>query len=182
MGKIGRWFANFMRGRNGLDYFGYVLSWIYLALMIIQIIVGMFSATASFIMSVFMWMLFFYMMFRIFSKNIRARSRENAAFTKFWVKTPFGKKNAGKFDRFGGYNGYNYNNYNNYNDYADYTDRTRETKETKKKKNKKQKLPRDKDHVYRTCPECKANIRLPKKKGAHSVRCPRCSTLFDVKI
>lgn len=168
MGKIGRWFMNFMKGRNGLDYFGYMLSWIYLALMILQIIVGIFSATASFIMSIFMWVLFFYMMFRIFSKNIRARSKENAAFTKFWVKTPFGKRNASRFDRFGGYNGYGY----------DYTDRTREPK----KKSQKQKLPRDKDHVYRTCPECKANIRLPKKRGAHSVRCPRCSTLFDVKI
>lgn len=166
MGKIGRWFASFMKGRNGLDYFGYMLSWIYLALMLIQIIVGIFSAAASFIMSIFMWALFFYMMFRIFSKNIRARSKENAAFTKFWVKTPFGKKNAGRFDRFGGYNGYGY----------DYTDRTGEPKKKSKK------LPRDKDHVYRTCPECKANIRLPKKKGAHSVRCPRCSTLFDVKI
>lgn len=170
MGKIGRWFANFMRGRNGLDYFGYVLSWIYLVLVIAQLIVGIFSPLASRIMSIFMWALLFYMFFRMFSRNIRARSRENAKFAAFWVKTPFGKRNAGKFDRFGGYNNYGY---------TDYTDKTRAPKNKKKKK---QKLPRDRDHVYRTCPECKANIRLPKKRGKHSVRCPRCSTLFDVKI
>lgn len=170
MGKIGRWFANFMRGRNGLDYFGYVLSWIYLVLVIGQLIVGIFSPLASHIMSIFMWALLFYMFFRMFSRNIRARSRENAKFAAFWVKTPFGKRNAGKFDRFGSYNNYGY---------TDYTDKTRAPKNNKKKK---QKLPRDRDHVYRTCPECKANIRLPKKRGKHSVRCPRCSTLFDVKI
>ena len=39
-----------------------------------------------------------------------------------------------------------------------------------------------KTHVYRTCPKCKATIRLPKKKGSHTVRCPKCSERFDVKI
>lgn len=37
-------------------------------------------------------------------------------------------------------------------------------------------------HVYRVCPSCKAKIRLPRKKGSHSVRCPKCSSLFDVNI
>ena len=39
-----------------------------------------------------------------------------------------------------------------------------------------------KTHVYRTCPECKVTIRLPKKKGKHTVRCPKCSHRFEVKI
>ena len=49
---------------------------------------------------------------------------------------------------------------------------------------KRQKFPdhNKKTHVFRICPECKAKIRLPRKKGAHQVRCPRCKVLFDVHI
>ena len=39
-----------------------------------------------------------------------------------------------------------------------------------------------KTHVYKKCPECKAVLRLPKQKGKHTVRCPKCSERFDVKI
>ncbi|MBQ7170820.1 MAG: hypothetical protein IJR89_00930 [Clostridia bacterium] len=39
-----------------------------------------------------------------------------------------------------------------------------------------------KTNAYRKCPSCKATIRLPRKKGAHSVVCPRCKTKFEVKI
>lgn len=39
-----------------------------------------------------------------------------------------------------------------------------------------------KTHVYRKCPSCRANIRLPKKKGSHTVCCPACRKRFDVKI
>ena len=39
-----------------------------------------------------------------------------------------------------------------------------------------------KTHVYRKCPKCKSNLRLPKSKGEHTVRCPRCTERFDVKI
>ena len=38
-----------------------------------------------------------------------------------------------------------------------------------------------KTHIYRVCPECKSNLRLPKTKGTHTVRCPRCNARFDVK-
>ena len=36
--------------------------------------------------------------------------------------------------------------------------------------------------VFKKCPHCKAVIRLPRKRGSHSVRCPRCSKSFDVKV
>ena len=39
-----------------------------------------------------------------------------------------------------------------------------------------------KTHVYKKCPKCKAVLRLPKKKGSHTVRCPKCQNKFDVKI
>ena len=42
---------------------------------------------------------------------------------------------------------------------------------------------RDKDtHVYRRCPSCRNNLRLPKEKGKHTVVCPCCKHRFDVKI
>ncbi|MBE6537909.1 MAG: hypothetical protein E7671_00400 [Ruminococcaceae bacterium] len=39
-----------------------------------------------------------------------------------------------------------------------------------------------KTHVYRKCPKCRAVLRLPKRKGKHTVRCPRCSDSFEVKV
>lgn len=35
---------------------------------------------------------------------------------------------------------------------------------------------------YRKCPHCKAMLRLPRRKGQHSVVCPRCHERFEVKI
>ncbi len=46
----------------------------------------------------------------------------------------------------------------------------------------KAKMRDRKTHVFRKCPACKADIRLPKVKGAHTVKCPRCSNRFDVNI
>ena len=39
-----------------------------------------------------------------------------------------------------------------------------------------------KTHMYKKCPKCKAVLRLPKSKGKHTVRCPKCDNRFDVKI
>lgn len=39
-----------------------------------------------------------------------------------------------------------------------------------------------KTHRYRTCPYCKATLRLPNKKGNHTVCCPKCNKDFQVKI
>lgn len=41
---------------------------------------------------------------------------------------------------------------------------------------------RDKEHAYRTCPHCKARLRLPRKKGKHTVCCPKCGKDFEVRI
>ena len=38
-----------------------------------------------------------------------------------------------------------------------------------------------KTHIYRQCPACHANLRLPKAKGKHIVKCPRCSMRFETK-
>ena len=41
---------------------------------------------------------------------------------------------------------------------------------------------KDKEHVYRECPTCGATLRLPNRKGKHTVRCPRCGHDFSVKV
>lgn len=39
-----------------------------------------------------------------------------------------------------------------------------------------------KTHRYRKCPKCKAKLRLPRRKGTHTVECPRCHNDFRVTI
>lgn len=39
-----------------------------------------------------------------------------------------------------------------------------------------------KTHVYRKCPNCRANIKLPRKKGKHVCSCPKCHVDFKVKV
>ena len=45
----------------------------------------------------------------------------------------------------------------------------------------KQKYRDRKTHIFRICPHCKSNLRLPKRKGTHTVRCPRCNLRFEIK-
>lgn len=44
------------------------------------------------------------------------------------------------------------------------------------------KLKEIKTHRYRRCPSCRAQLRLPRKTGHHSVVCPACKNRFDVHI
>lgn len=37
-------------------------------------------------------------------------------------------------------------------------------------------------YAYRKCPECGAVLRLRRKRGEHSLTCPRCEEKFDVHI
>ena len=39
-----------------------------------------------------------------------------------------------------------------------------------------------KTHVFRQCPQCKSTLRLPRIKGEHTARCPRCEHRFSVKV
>lgn len=36
-------------------------------------------------------------------------------------------------------------------------------------------------HIYRKCPKCHQKIRLPRKKGVHTAKCPNCGNSFKVK-
>ncbi len=37
-------------------------------------------------------------------------------------------------------------------------------------------------HRYRECSNCETTLRLPRKRGTHKARCPRCQHLVEVKI
>ncbi len=39
-----------------------------------------------------------------------------------------------------------------------------------------------KTHVYKQCPHCKAQIRLPRVSGEHRCACPKCRDSFGVNI
>lgn len=39
-----------------------------------------------------------------------------------------------------------------------------------------------KTHRYRKCQSCETTLRLPRKRGKHTVRCPRCNYLNEVRI
>lgn len=46
---------------------------------------------------------------------------------------------------------------------------------------KKNKFRDRNTHMYKKCPKCKQKIRLPLKKGKHTVKCPSCREKFEVK-
>ncbi len=46
----------------------------------------------------------------------------------------------------------------------------------------KQKLLQSKNYCFHKCPHCKAKLRLPRKKGKHTVCCPRCKENFKMKV
>ena len=39
-----------------------------------------------------------------------------------------------------------------------------------------------KNYIYRKCPGCRAVLRLPRTPGEHTVKCPKCSDRFNVKV
>ena len=45
---------------------------------------------------------------------------------------------------------------------------------------RKKRVP--KTHVFRKCKFCKSRLRLRYVKGKHTVRCPRCNSLFQTRI
>lgn len=161
--------ARFFYGRYGMDS-------LYTALMVLTFVLIFANAILGWwwlnllTLAIIGWMLF-----RSCSRNIPARRRENEVWLKIWRKITFGKGPVRQYPNAGGYGsgygngGYGYGNYGSYNPYTP-------------PRPKKKKLKTDKDHCFRICPECRANIRLPKQKGKHTVVCPRCKCRFEVKI
>ena len=126
----------FINGRYGTDAF-------YNFLMIIDIILIVINAfLSSFWLSLLIFAVAFYAIYRSMSRNILMRQAENQKYLKIKRKISFFFQKIFPF----------------------------------RKRND------PKTHVFRICPSCKAKIRLPRKKGPHSVSCPRCQVLFKVQI
>ncbi len=126
--------ARFMAGRYGIDRLYHFL----LAICLCIIVINFFAH--SFILSLIESALFAFTIYRVLSRNIYKRQRENEKFLKLIDKPQkyFNLLKCKQRDR--------------------------------------------KTHVYKKCPSCKNNLRLPKEKGKHTVVCPCCKHRFDVKI
>ena len=74
---IRNWLRNFMVGRYGPDQ-------LYVACFITAIVLGLLSNFCGLWMSLLSYLLLFYALFRMFSRNISKRRRENDKFLKFW--------------------------------------------------------------------------------------------------
>ena len=147
-------YAEFMRGRNGTDELYLATIAVYLLLIVINVFVR------SRILSAVAWVVFILALFRFFSKDTYRRQAENQKFLQIVDKI----KNFG-FKR------------------DPYEVKPKKKSKLKKKIDAFKMRFRDrKTHVFKKCPGCGAVIRLPKRKGEHTVCCPRCSKDFKVKI
>ena len=133
----------FMTGRYG---FGYALAdrinLCLIAAYFVFVIVNSFvhSIVLTYVFSLISLVSVGYLMFRMFSRNIAARRRENERFVRFLRSVS-------------GFFKYNF----------------RRIKDVTKAR-------------YRKCPHCSATLRLPIKRGEHTVVCPACKQRFAVKI
>jgi len=86
MGKLKNKLYRFMYGRYGGDKLGTVLSWTYFAFVLIYTVIGFFWDNPIFTvvcMAISLTLIFF-VFFRMFSRNITKRRRENEVFCNFF--------------------------------------------------------------------------------------------------
>ena len=126
--------VRFFYGRNGFDSLAKGAWWTALVLTLVNIFLGFIT------LWILELLLYSYSIFRVMSRNIYKRQKENRRFQRI-IGAP---KRMLSLRR------------------SKWRDR--------------------KTHVFRKCPQCKNVLRLPKVKGAHTVKCPCCQRRFDVKI
>lgn len=146
--------ASFMNGRRGWDQFGLFLM---IASFVIEIIGNILRIRLIYYIGLAM---FFYCVFRIFSKNIFKREMENRKFMSFWFRFKNGKQ---------------------------FWEQKRQEKEQKKngtytyteEEREKNGSGGKTVYAYYYCPSCKQQVRIPAGKGRVKVTCPRCGENFD---
>ncbi len=129
--------AQFLCGRYlsyGIDALTVVLTVFIFSISIVNIFVS------SILLSFFQTSLLIYMFFRLLSKNIAKRQKENKVFADIFANIKSSKK---------------------------LKERIKSERNT---------------HVYKKCPHCKVVLRLPRKPGDHTVKCPRCGDSFKLKV
>ncbi len=138
MGNFKNKVARFMYGRYGVDK-------LYIACMVFFIILSLcrlfiLNTVVNMILSTLMLFIFIWMFFRVFSKKIYKRRREEAVYLSIMSKV------TGPF------------------------------------KLAKRKFKERKTHKYIKCKQCRAKLRLPRRKGTLSVICPKCKHEFKYKM
>ena len=87
--KIGDAFMRFMYGRNGMDQLNLVLVWSSVGFIVIANLISGFSDTAAavglviYYLGMAVWII---SLFRMFSKNLEKRRRENGEWLTLWWK------------------------------------------------------------------------------------------------
>lgn len=132
--RIKEMLIRFMYGRNGIDNLNNFLLWLYIGLTLINVLIN------SYLLHIFSTVVVFVIFFRMLSKNIHKRAKENYSYLKTKNKiTSFFKERKKRFGE-------------------------------------------RKTHIYRKCPNCKATLRLPRKKGKHTCNCPKCRNNFKLRV
>lgn len=144
-------FNQFMQGRYGTDQFYYALLVIYLVLLVLNM-----CFRRIYVFNILSWAVLIYAFYRVFSRNLYQREKENQAFLRLWdkVRGVFGgavSRTSGRFNM------------------SDTPDLAGRMKDFPSKK-------------YTECPHCHATLRVPRQKGKHTVRCPRCGQRFTIRI
>ena len=135
MGRFAEKLMRFFAGRYGVDTLGKCLLVVYLVIVVVNSFVGFWPLLIVELGVLALWM------WRVLSRNIPARVREN----DWFLTHTTGVRQWGRLQK----------------------NRWRDRK----------------THVYRTCPHCKAVVRLPKsKRGRRTCNCPRCRQEFAVRI
>lgn len=147
----------FLEGRYGLrgisDSVQIVICCVYLLL----VVVNWFARSR--IISALLLVLLGLTLFRVLSKNIPRRENEDRVVREWLFRLRDAFQNGSR--------------------QAEIRKGERAAKKEKRALEKERR--KDKEHIYRECPECGATLRLPRKKGKHSVLCPRCGSKFGVK-
>ena len=85
--KIGNWFRNFMMGRYGSDQLNLALLGLSILMMVLGAVLGMWFRWAQ-VFNYLCYVPLVWCIFRLYSRNIAARRRENQAFLGFfqWLR------------------------------------------------------------------------------------------------
>lgn len=150
-------FSQFMQGRYGMDQLYYALLVVYLILLVLNMIFRRIM-----VFGILSWIVLIFAFYRFFSRNVSKRSRENDKFMALLGRFSQNYAGCGGSGNFGRYNSGNFSGRN----CTDLMTRIREFPEKK----------------YTSCPKCKATLRLPRRRGKHTVRCPRCGNRFGINI
>lgn len=147
----------FLEGRYGLRGISDSVQIVIYCLYLLLVVVNWFARSR--IISALLLVLLGITLFRVLSKNTFRRENEDRAVREWLFRMRDFFQNQGR--------------------QAEIRKGERAAKKEKRAVEKERR--KDKEHIYRECPECGATLRLPRKKGKHSVLCPRCGSKFGVK-